>query len=122
MSIAGVGLGLVGALRVQMPDGRRFSVGTGLSDAERKSPPPGDSLITDRYQELSEASVPRFPAHVGRRADVQDQAPAVRVGTHSGPASGRPKNLRLFVSQDKASQASSRAGRASASFRLSRSV
>lgn len=56
--------GLVGALAVQLPDGTEFSVGTGLSEAERAAPPPVGSVITFRYQELSDAGVPRFPSFV----------------------------------------------------------
>ena len=62
--------GRLGALLVEMPDGTRFSVGTGFSDAERESPPPVGSTITYRYQELSEAGVPRFPSYVGVRVDT----------------------------------------------------
>jgi DNA ligase 1 len=56
--------GRLGALLVELPDGTRFSVGTGFSDAERGAPPPVGSLITFRYQELSEGGVPRFPSYV----------------------------------------------------------
>jgi DNA ligase-1 len=59
--------GRLGALLVEMADGTKFAVGTGFSDAERESPPPLGSLITFRYQELSEAGVPRFPSFVGTR-------------------------------------------------------
>jgi DNA ligase-1 len=59
--------GRLGALLVEMEDGTKFAVGTGFSDAERESPPPLGSLITFRYQELSEAGVPRFPSFVGVR-------------------------------------------------------
>jgi DNA ligase-1 len=61
--------GRVGALVVEMPDGKRFSVGTGLSDAERRSAPPIGALITYRYQELSDTGVPRFPSYVGLAID-----------------------------------------------------
>jgi DNA ligase 1 len=64
-------LGRLGALLVELPDGVRFSVGTGFSDKERKSPPPLKSIITFRYQELSEAGVPRFPSYVCVRDDVR---------------------------------------------------
>jgi DNA ligase-1 len=57
-------------LEVELPDGTRFSVGTGLSDAEREAPPPVGSIITFRYQELSEDGVPRFPSYVGVREDA----------------------------------------------------
>lgn len=56
--------GRLGALEVELKNGKRFSVGTGFSDAERKSPPPVGSTITFRYQELSSDGVPRFPSFV----------------------------------------------------------
>ncbi len=70
--LAGAGRhkGRLGALLVEMPDGTRFSVGTGLSDDERESPPPIGALITYRYQELSNDGVPRFPSYVGVRHDA----------------------------------------------------
>ncbi len=61
--------GRLGALDVVM--GRvRFSVGTGFSDAEREAPPPVGSVITFRYQELTDAGVPRFPSFVRVRKDA----------------------------------------------------
>jgi DNA ligase-1 len=62
--------GRLGALFVQLPNGTKFSVGTGFSDAERSAPPPVGSTITFRYQELSEAGVPRFPSYVRLRKDA----------------------------------------------------
>jgi DNA ligase-1 len=70
---AGRHAGRVGALEVELPDGTRFSVGTGLSDAERDTPPPVGSIITFRYQELSDDGVPRFPSYVGIREDADWQ-------------------------------------------------
>ena len=67
---AGRHKGRLGALLVELADGTQFSVGTGFSDAERGSPPPVGSLITFRYQELSDGGVPRFPSYVGVRSDV----------------------------------------------------
>jgi DNA ligase-1 len=57
--------GRLGALLVEMGNGKRFSVGTGFSDAEREAPPPVGSVITFRYQELSTGGIPRFPSYVG---------------------------------------------------------
>ena len=70
--LAGAGRhkGRLGALLVELPDGTRFAVGTGLSDAERGAPPAVGSTITFRYQELSDGGVPRFPSYVGLRHDV----------------------------------------------------
>lgn len=72
---AGRHKGRLGALLVQLADGTRFSVGTGFSDAERGNPPPVGSTIQFRYQELSDAGVPRFPSYLGVRQDVQVVAP-----------------------------------------------
>jgi DNA ligase-1 len=60
--------GRLGALLVELPDGVRFAVGTGLTDAERADAPPVGSTITFRYQELTDGGVPRFPSYVGVRA------------------------------------------------------
>ena len=59
--------GRLGALACVLPDGVRVDVGTGLTDAERESPPPLGALVTIRYQELTPAGVPRFPVYVSVR-------------------------------------------------------
>jgi DNA ligase 1 len=63
--------GRLGALVVELADGVRFAVGTGLTDAQRASPPPVGSTITFRYQELSDRGVPRFPSFVRVRPDAE---------------------------------------------------
>jgi len=68
---AGKHKGRLGALLVRLADGKEFAVGTGLSDRERESPPPVGSVITFRYQELSDAGIPRFPSYVGVRNDAR---------------------------------------------------
>jgi DNA ligase-1 len=67
---AGRHKGRLGALSVQLADGTKLRVGTGFSDAERDRPPPVGATIVFRYQELSDAGVPRFPSYVGVRHDV----------------------------------------------------
>lgn len=62
--------GRLGALLVRMAGGVEFAVGTGFSDVERASPPGIGATITFRYQELSDAGVPRFPSFIGVRSDV----------------------------------------------------
>lgn len=52
--------GLLGALEVRAPDGRRFLVGSGLSDAQRRMPPPIGSVVTYRYRDLTSSGLPRF--------------------------------------------------------------
>lgn len=56
--------GMVGALEVETPDGRRFRIGSGLSDADRRAPPPLGSEVTYRYRELTGGGLPRFPVFV----------------------------------------------------------
>ena len=57
-------LGLTGALTMQMPDGKTFRIGTGLSDALRRNPPPIGTRVTYRYQALTQAGVPRFARYL----------------------------------------------------------
>jgi DNA ligase-1 len=73
--------GRVGSLVVENADGVRFSVGTGLSDAMRSNPPPVGSLITYRFQELSDGGVPRFPSFVAVRSDVGEPSRATAGAT-----------------------------------------
>jgi DNA ligase-1 len=87
---AGKHKGRVGALIVELPDGTRFNVGTGLSDAERSAPPALGAVITFRYQELSDDGVPRFPSYVGERIDVE--LPAARPAKPK--AGGKPARAR----------------------------
>lgn len=56
--------GRLGALRMEMPDGHRFSLGSGLSDALRGDPPPLGTLVTYRYRELTPNGMPRFPSYL----------------------------------------------------------
>jgi DNA ligase 1 len=53
---------MMGALRVQMPDGRRFNIGTGFTDSVRKNPPPVGATITYTYSSLTKTGLPRFAA------------------------------------------------------------
>ena len=81
--LAGAGRhkGRLGALLVELADGTRFAVGTGFSDAQRGAPPPAGSIITFRYQELSDGGVPRFPSYIGVRDDVAWPIAPVRLAT-----------------------------------------
>jgi DNA ligase-1 len=65
--------GRLGALLVEMPNGKRFAIGSGLSDAQRKHPPAIGATVTFKYQELTDAGVPRFPTFVGFREEIQTQ-------------------------------------------------
>jgi DNA ligase 1 len=52
--------GMLGALRVEMPSGKRFNIGTGFSDDTRKNPPPVGATVTYTYRGLTKTGVPRF--------------------------------------------------------------
>jgi DNA ligase-1 len=63
--------GMVGALLVETvasgnaaEPGVRFKIGTGLTDAQRRDPPPVGSVVTYRYRGLTDAGVPRFASFV----------------------------------------------------------
>jgi DNA ligase-1 len=86
---AGRHKGRLGALLVELVDGTRFSVGTGFSDAERGAPPPVGSVITFRYQELSDTGVPRFPSYVGVRDDAVWPTTSSPVAAAPAPGSAR---------------------------------
>ncbi|HNC22117.1 MAG: DNA ligase [Candidatus Accumulibacter sp.] len=55
--------GMLGALRVRTAGGVEFMLGTGLSDADRRQPPPVGTLITFRYRELTARGLPRFASY-----------------------------------------------------------
>jgi DNA ligase 1 len=105
---AGRHKGRLGALQVALDDGTRVDVGTGFSDAERENPPSIGSLITFRYQELSDAGVPRFPSYVGVRDDVElaapptppsppkDVAPQPKAASAAAPAAPSVSGKRYF--------------------------
>ena len=56
----GRNLGRLGALLVEMPDGKQFKIGSGFSDQERENPPPVGALVTYKYYGLSRRGIPRF--------------------------------------------------------------
>lgn len=61
--------GQLGALRVQMPDGRTFSLGTGFTDEQRRNPPPIGARVTYRYRDLTVKGMPRFASFLRIRED-----------------------------------------------------
>lgn len=53
-------MGKLGALLVRMPDGRRFRIGSGFTDAQRLTPPPIGAWVTYRFNGLTSKGLPRF--------------------------------------------------------------
>ena len=62
-------LGQMGAIRVEMPDGRRFNIGTGFSDTVRKNPPAVGTTITYTYRGLTSKGTPRFASFLRVREE-----------------------------------------------------
>lgn len=62
--------GRLGALLVEMPDGQRFRLGTGFSDAQRTSPPAIGSWVTYRYRDKNRSGIPRFASFMRVREDI----------------------------------------------------
>ena len=56
--------GMMGALLVELANGRQFKIGTGFSDLERSNPPQVGEYITFRYQGLTSSGLPRFASFV----------------------------------------------------------
>ena len=61
--------GQLGALVVQTPQGLRFNLGTGFSDAQRREPPPLGATITYRHAGLNASGVPRFASFLRVRIE-----------------------------------------------------
>lgn len=68
--------GMLGSLEVEDAQGRRFRVGSGLSDAERLSPPAVGSTITYRYRGRTERGIPRFATFVRVRSETDSSSPS----------------------------------------------
>ena len=52
--------GKLGALVVETPEGIRFKLGTGFSDAQRENPPKIGSLVTYTYRDKTKIGKPKF--------------------------------------------------------------
>ncbi len=63
--------GMLGALEVETAQGLRFRLGSGLSDADRHTPPALGSWVTYRYNGVNEKTgIPRFARFLRVRTDL----------------------------------------------------
>lgn len=64
--------GRLGSLLVELLDtpGLQFKIGSGLSDAVRKSPPSIGATITFKYYGFYESGLPKFPSFIRIRTDL----------------------------------------------------
>lgn len=68
-------IGAVGALIVERSDGRRFRIGSGLTDELRRKPPPLESWATYRYNGSTGDGLPRFPRYLRIRDELPPPDP-----------------------------------------------
>lgn len=52
--------GRLGALKLRLPDGKAFLLGTGFSDGQRANPPAVGTVVTFTYQGTTAQGIPRF--------------------------------------------------------------
>ena len=62
-------LGQMGALRMEMPGGKRFNIGTGFTDAVRKNPPSVGTTVTYTYRGMTKNGTPRFASYLRVREE-----------------------------------------------------
>lgn len=70
LSGSGKNAGRLGALLVQLPNGIQFKIGSGFSDAERRSPPPIGATISFKYYGLYQSGIPKFASFLRVRQDL----------------------------------------------------
>ena len=61
--------GMLGSLEVETPEGKRFRIGTGFTDAQRKNPPAIGSTVTYQYRGLTKKGLPRFASFLRIRRE-----------------------------------------------------
>lgn len=62
--------GRLGALQVETPEGLRFRLGTGFTDAQREHPPAVGEWVTYRFRGHSASGLPRFASFLRVRPDA----------------------------------------------------
>jgi len=62
--------GRMGALMVETPEGKRFKLGGGFSDAQRNDPPAVGSWVSYRYNGTNPSGLPRFARFLRVRGDL----------------------------------------------------
>lgn len=61
--------GALGVLRLRMPDGNEFYLGSGFTDKQRLNPPAIGAVVTYRYREFTANRLPRFPTFLRVRGE-----------------------------------------------------
>ncbi|HET9818299.1 MAG TPA: DNA ligase [Rhodanobacteraceae bacterium] len=77
--------GMMGAIEVRTPDGRRFAIGSGFSDEERAHPPAVGSWVTYRFNGLTSTGLPRFARFLRMRPGGSPPEPVPNGTGHTSP-------------------------------------
>ncbi len=62
--------GQMGALLVETPQGKKFRIGSGFTDAQRQDPPAPGTWITYRYRGTNDSGIPRFATFLRIRPEM----------------------------------------------------
>lgn len=65
--------GMLGAMLMEKPNGIRFKLGSGFSDALRRNPPPVGTTVTYQYYGLTKNGKPRFASYLRIRRQHNDK-------------------------------------------------
>ncbi|MEJ7687605.1 MAG: hypothetical protein WKG52_11770 [Variovorax sp.] len=63
-------VGRLGALLVETPEGRRFKLGGGFTDAQRETPPAIGTWVSYRHNGTNPGGLPRFARFIRVRNDI----------------------------------------------------
>jgi DNA ligase-1 len=63
---------MLGSIEVKTAEGVIFKIGSGFSDKERKNPPVIGTIITYKYNGLTQSGIPRFARYWRIRTDTPD--------------------------------------------------
>lgn len=63
--------GMMGSLLVELPDGRRFRLGSGFTDEDRRAPPALGTTVTFKYYGKTANGIPRFASFLRVRPDAR---------------------------------------------------
>jgi DNA ligase 1 len=69
----GKNIGMMGSVKVRTDSGKVFYIGSGFSQAQRRTPPALGSMVTYHYQGFTEAGIPRFAVFMRVRDEVAGQ-------------------------------------------------
>ncbi len=62
--------GMMGSLLVELPDGRRFKLGSGFTDEDRRVPPAPGTTVTFRFNGKTTNGIPRFASFLRVRREI----------------------------------------------------